>query len=1124
MKDEIIDYLKRELIGPDPTGIFIQENGEEILTSSPKDRYSIGILYPQGSKVDTATKEDDNEPEPEIASESQDDLPEKYVHVDGGYVDDGDANEEVMNLTNEYYPSAMGFSCSIDAVHGKYKVEVCTAKYKKGILNEEQGKASRKKDGYFRIPILWNRELVGTDFPEPGKMMTFNVQLEDGDTGLKLCVMNRTVVNGDNHSVPVYTLCLVNTNDDPNNVGLYYFQCGLSLSSVNPDVSFGDYPENNCHHTDDQKTSALLYRHLKTYAVGHGCSPIWHPNDKGMVDKIDSQSIPIAEIKPVVPRVFSDISLRMDNFLSGENPSITLKPLVDLTEKYRIWINEMKIQSESLDGESRITATRHIAGCLSCLNRMEKGIAFLKTDETALYAFRLMNKAMLMQQIHYSMKLREWHTDGDGRPVIDKVVMPDINDRSTWPDWVETERKNTRLGSWYPFQIAFILMNISSFVDPQDESREIVDLIWFPTGGGKTEAYLGLSAFSIFMRRLKNPSDDGTSVLMRYTLRLLTAQQFQRAASLLAACDLIRSEEPSKLGRARISIGLWAGNDLCPNTREDAKYAFREMSSGRNPKNPFVIYQCPWCGAQMGLIRQGKHTRVMGYRILGNTVVFRCDDSSCIFSGNNTLPVMVIDEDIYDNPPSLILGTVDKFAMLTWKPEKIRKIFGFRGSTRIDPPDLIIQDELHLISGPLGSIVGCYETLIDQLCRIRKTEKGYGAKIVASTATVSRAKEQILALYNRKTDDVMVFPQQALKAGESFFAFTDDKKIGRTYIGIHAAGLSHPTIHVRTVSSLIQAVGSIKADKNIKDYYWTLVDYFNSLRELGYAATRVHADIREYMRAMWQRKGLSGKTGIDERRHIRRVVELTSRIDSALIPRSLKDLEIKYTGDLKSPDAIDVCLATNMISVGVDVSRLGLMNVTGQPKMVSEYIQATSRVGRSQDGPGLVVVVYNPMKPRDRSYYEHFQSFHSKIYSYVEPTSITPFSVRVMERMLHSVIIGLVRYFGTDLERDSPGEYVGSELRGDIRNIIRERCEHIDPEATEQALRVVDSVFERWNRLTPQKYSDYKEPWNGTLIYPSSLNPPSDAEFRGWPTQQSMRNVDSECQMKIIPNYNDTES
>lgn len=1119
MKDEIIDYIKRELIGPDQTGIFVQENGEEILTASPTDRYSLGILYPQGSRIGSTSK-DEEETDTDSNTDTSDDLPEKDIHVDGACKDEGDANEEVMNLTNEYFPSALGISCCIDNTNGIYMVEIHAARYVKGLLNKEQAESSRKKEGYFRNPISWVKELNADDLPKPGKMMTFDVFREDGK-GLELSIINRTIVNGEGSSVPVFTFCLVNDNDDPHDIGKHFFQCGLSVVTVGRS-GFSDYPENIHHHTDDQKTSALLYRHSKTYAVGHGCSPTWKPDEDGKIDRIDSQSIPVSEIKPIVPRIFSDISLNMDNFMREEESDNLLKPLIDLTKKYGAWIKNNEEQSGNLNDEMKETAARHIDGCLSCLRRMEEGINILRKDTKAIYAFRLMNKAMLMQQIHYSMGFREWHIDDTGRPVIDKAVMPDVNDRSTWPDWIPSENKNARLGNWYPFQIAFILMNITSFVNQDDVNRKVVDLIWFPTGGGKTEAYLGLSAFCMFMRRLNNPDDDGTSVLMRYTLRLLTAQQFQRAASLMAACDLIRSENPSQLGQARITIGLWAGNDLSPNMREEAKRAFREMSSGRNPKNPFVIYQCPWCGAQMGLVRQGQHPRVMGYRISGNTIVYRCEDSNCVFSGNNTLPIMVIDEDIYDNPPSLVLGTVDKFAMLTWKPEKIRRIFGFRENGRIKPPDLIIQDELHLISGPLGSMVGCYETLVDQLCRFGKDGK-YGAKIVASTATVSRAKEQILALYDRKIEDVTVFPQQVITAGESFFAHKDEKGTGRTYIGIHAAGLSHPTIHVRTISALIQAISSIKAPKEIKDYYWTLVDYFNSLRELGYAATRVHADIREYMRAMWQRKGLSGKSDSDERRHIRRVVELTSRIDSTMIPHTLKDLEIKFSGELKNPEAIDICLATNMISVGVDVPRLGLMNVTGQPKMVAEYIQATSRVGRTQKGPGLVVVVYNPMKPRDRSFYEQFQSFHSKIYSYVEPTSVTPYSVRVMERMLHSVIVGLVRYFGTDNERTTPGNFISKTLQNDIRKTIKERSMHIDPDATDQALKVIDSVFERWNRLTPQKYSDYREPWNGTLIYPSSLIPPSDVESRGWPTQQSMRNVDSECQITVIRNYFDSE-
>ena len=496
-----------------------------------------------------------------------------------------------------------------------------------------------------------------------------------------------------------------------------------------------------------------------------------------------------------------------------------------------------------------------------------------------------MNEAMLMQQIHYelsSRKVRSWKQQS-GKLVLESPFQP--------PSYDDPSR------TWRPFQLAFILMNLRSLAEPDCPEREIVDVIWFPTGGGKTEAYLGLSALNLFIRRIRNPDNGGTSILMRYTLRLLTTQQFQRAASLICACEVIRRRETHVLGAERFSIGLWVGGQVTPNNENEAVNTLNDLLAGRGA-NRFVLLACPWCGSSMGPQTMGQRIQCKGYRKSARPARVRhiCEDMDCVFSSPEGLPVAVVDEHIYESPPSLLIGTVDKFALLAFRPEA-RKLFGI--GTPYEPPDLVIQDELHLITGPLGSMVGHYETAIDALSRGLERGEGRPAKLVGSTATISRAEDQVRALYGRST---FLFPPQALKAGDSFFAEEREDEIGRLYMGVFATALtSHVTSQIRVMASLLQAPRLYQAaTPDLLDPYWTMIGYFNSLRELGHAATLIRADIREYLNAMWDRLGLrlnaTRDLPMDPRRFINRDVELTSRVQSSDIPDILQQLFATYDG------------------------------------------------------------------------------------------------------------------------------------------------------------------------------------------------------------------------------------
>ena len=483
------------------------------------------------------------------------------------------------------------------------------------------------------------------------------------------------------------------------------------------------------------------------------------------------------------------------------------------------------------------------------------------------------------------------------------------------------------------------------------------------------------------------------------TLRLLTAQQYERASAMICACDLIRKSHEDLFGKNRITIGLWVGSSTTPNKVSGAVKAYEKLYRGEG-SNPFVMLKCPWCGAQMGPVQKGKNQwELPGYRKvpLGRRrfgFAFRCRNHQCDFSTED-LPLFVVDESIYEETPTLLLGTVDKFAMLPFRPNA-QKIFGYENGVKKTSPDLIIQDELHLISGPLGSMVGHYETLIHELCTTRTASGDIHPKIIASTATISRAKEQCHALYGCDQNDVFQFPPSGLDAGNSFFAEEKRNQNGRRYVGILATGSSSDaTTAIRLFASLLYGAKAMRVDsEKDRDPYWTNIGYYNSIRELGQAATWIRADIDQHLDVMYKRRFEDKRYPTKEeyrknRRYIWRDEELTSRISGSEVTASLANLGIRYPGEVDSEGKIkehpiDICLATNMISVGLDVSRLGLMTVAGQPKTTSEYIQATSRVGRdAENAPGLVFVLYRPGRPRDKSHYEQFRS-----YSPVVPRSL----------------------------------------------------------------------------------------------------------------------------------------
>ncbi|MCW5749625.1 MAG: helicase [Alphaproteobacteria bacterium] len=1116
----IVDFLRKELVGPSPSYPAVQIDGQEILRPQdpPRQRYGAGILFPMRSQT---LRQDETAEGEEVSGDAE--SPDPDAIVETPLADEADVEvvpgenppdtDRDVTLANEFLPSAMGLTALVE-VPDQLRIDVSASVYRHEELEWEKRK---DKDGNEFSPKAWWRrpadrsidlmsdELLGTEtvvFERP-------VVEENERPVLALHVVSRPFPQSANPArTRLVTFTLVNRrvseSKAPDNSACF-FQCGFAIREPNGRACFLGYPERPRDAKDDEELSLqLLYIHRKTFAVGHGCAAEWNEPEGDLTTLIRTEVLPTYEVKPVLPTLIEGLELRMLEFASGDSGAgITL--CTRLADEYEEWISARNEEIElrvDLSGELKQTGRRHMENCRECLRRMRDGITLLSENPDVAFAFRLMNEAMLMQQVHYqisSEKIRSWISGPDGLKLEAPFARPSYDD---------PERK------WRPFQLAFILMNIRAVLDPSCQERGIVDVIWFPTGGGKTEAYLGLSALTMFLRRLRNRRHAGTTILMRYTLRLLTTQQFQRAASLICACEMIRVRQRELLGEERFSIGLWVGGEVTPNTEENAVKALRQLQSGRGV-NKFIMLSCPWCGAAMGPQQAGRSMRCKGYRKLAHPARVRliCEDPECDFSSDDGLPLAVIDEQIYDSPPTLVIGTVDKFAMLAFQPAA-RRLFGI--DTPYPPPELIIQDELHLISGPLGSMVGHYETAIEALCVNEKEGQRDPAKIIASTATISRAESQVQGLYGRSA---FLFPPQALKAGDSFFAEEREDEVGRLYVGVFATALpSHVTAQVRTMGALLQApklfAGS--APHSI-DPYWTMMGYFNSLRELGHAATLVRADIREFLNAMWDRLGLRLEVvkdaAVDPRRFINRDVELTSRVQSSEIPGILQQLFVRYDGSTAS-EVIDICFATNMIQVGLDVPRLSLMTIVGQPKTTSEYIQASSRVGRDIRRPGLVVINYNPFKPRDRSHYEHFRSYHHALYQHVEPTSVTPFAVPVRERALHALIVILCRFWGDEDLRIRPNHPPDAALVRRIKQTVRERIMSVDPDEWPGTERLVDEIIGKWAAAPPPRYGGFGPPSEEIpLMYPAGgqrhplwydASPP-------YPTPTSMRNIDADC-------------
>ena len=978
------------------------------------------------------------------------------------------------------------------------------------------------------------------DFSTGNYIDSESMQKLDG-TDAKLVALRRKV----SEDIWSVTVMLVNALEEtPSKANHCIFQSKIEIGTHNNNFVFVENnPYSDIASMDEEERSLdLLYRNKKIYGTGLGTSLDWKIDSegKGVIwnDFFPTTEIPSMSFSLPPNELVQDGELSMkylsDLDSSGKEEKLSsMRKLVDL---YRDWVIGLEKTAETLDSRYKSAAAKNIEECKHAYERMYAGVESLDSNDNAYKAFLLANRAMFMQRIHIAKQSKMATANADRYPGDEEIA-----------DWLNnmdyTQEKDNDC-KWRPFQIAFLLMDVNSVINDDSNERIIVDLIWFPTGGGKTEAYLGLTAFTIFYRKLAHfESSVGTTVIMRYTLRLLAAQQFTRAATLICACEYIRRDCAQRkhnypaytLGDDPITIGLWIGGNHTPNKIDEAKEHLDKLInvsdyySVRNEKerhNKFQVLKCPWCGTKMVKDDKDKHlVGEWGYGIRDKKHFYMfCPHEDCDFT--NQLPIQIIDDELYDNPPTLLFGTVDKFAMLPWDG-RIGAFFGIGGDNRA--PELIIQDELHLISGALGTMVGLYETAIDAVCG----QKGVYPKVIASTATIRRAKEQCSVLYNR---GVVQFPAPGLDAEDSFFAKEStidyDKGIyGREYVGIMPSGKTKAMTEIRMMAALLQKAYTIDWPDEIKDKFWTLTVYYNSLKDLGKASTLVDDDVKDFIIRTANRmfKG---------RRLIVSADELTSRVSTTELNETLDKLEkIEYSKantDAKRY-ASSVLLATNMISVGIDVARLNVMLLVGQPKLTSEYIQASSRVGRSY--PGVVFVQYDATKSRDRSHYERFRSYHESFYRYVEPTGATPFSKPARERALHAVLTAMMRQkAGLSEDKDAinfDNGYYAESIQ-EIEKFVIERINGINSRADGQAKNDVEEVraeiydfFNTWQNYV----NDCNEGDNSKPLFFGRrfmLNPPGEKGRRllrpynskgkdiALNTMTSMRNVDSSVVGEIV--------
>ena len=1053
-----MDWVRLQLIGP--------ANGGR-LQGSPLERYPTGVLHPVDpglSGLDPATPEDDEDYE---TSPGDDQTKEPKL-------------AKPVRRRRYVPPSSVG--CSFFVRSGNdlsLRITASAASYELAGKRDKFGKYKRHE--YTRKSCEYAMEWPGGD-PKLPDCVLLEVRERPHREGRILTVVFA------NRREPA------RIKEDRNERCL--FEAGLECEVVSGELA--EYPRvDPSLLTDEERELELQYRHKRIYAVGHGAAVDWSV-EPGTPPRIWTEFMPQVDVPLVTvnARGVDEEVLVMKDL--AEAPAETVLDRLDaFVNGYRKWIERQRKDAEGLGTHIEQETAARVCGRMdTARERMRRGVALLRADPGARFAFRYANRAMLSQ-----MRQQE-RTRSDGK---------------------RDQMKDPREFRWRPFQLAFLLAVIESSIREEDEFREVLDLIWFPTGGGKTEAYLGLIAFLVVWRRLRYPTmGAGTAVLMRYTLRLLTKQQFERATRIICSLELLRRKDPERLGEEPITVGMWVGRAASPNTCIQAKGCVNEWSAGNEDAgHQLVLRECPWCKQEFDEPRC--------YLATLHTFAFMCQNADCEFGPDGEsgdalpLPCNVVDEALYESPPTLLIATIDKFARLAWE-ERAAVFFGRPGAKTTStcrPPELVIQDELHLIAGPLGSVAGLYETALETVL----ARRGVRPKYIASTATIRMAREQVRSLYGR---ELAVFPPPGLSAEDSWFARSDHSRPGRLYVGYLAPALDQRHCLVPLAAVLLRVPFAVFADQQDRDdlleAWWTQVIYHGSLRGVGNSHNVYATWVRDFVRGLDRERSQAEREAPDANRERRvnpaqtnagnaaearrNVVQLTSLSSAQRNARTFDQLH-RRRGE---PACLDVVLATNMISVGVDVDRLAAMVINGQPLTTAEYVQASSRIGRA-DVPGLVVANYYRHQARSLSHYENFRPYHESFYRFVEPTSVTPFTYQVRTRALHAALVIALRQ-GCDAlcENEAAGTFDmdDDEVRAVVR-LLKRRCRRADEARGCATLRHLDRLVELWHaearRCEREKRRLIYEVKDGSAdgLLRQFDDPPSRWL---WRTLNSMRNVE----------------
>ena len=1079
IRSSLISKLRRDLIGPLPAHVEPSDAdlATERLDSPPSRWYLAGFIAPKGDAYAMGAKEPATE---ELIAQEETDISTDQELGEGAGGAAGDTDQpDAPNTTRRFLPSSIGITVLLPAhvkeikarlTWGDYVTEpllpefVLTGELPPDSLDQGEGKEGKPK----KQPVTWLRSprdrMVTVPVPE-GRGAEIIVpesaaaQRRGGGLVLESHARSFTLEqpDGSKNVVRALTVFLVNKRKEVDRAYAdvcYAFQARIELICEG-----GFYPKQDLSGLksvdSDHRTADLHYREVCDYAVGRNVAAGW---DKaaaatGRVSHVWTDPLPQAEVERVAPN--EDHALKAAVLFGMEDlaeaamsASDLVKALDQLPVLYEHWIDQERVKASTLPKLRAQTAAELITAMEAAKDRIAQGIAALGRDQYARLAFRFMNEAV-------ARAARRRNAGPQGDPAAQ------------------------RQPTWRPFQLAFILLNLSGLADRTHPDRELADLLFFPTGGGKTEAYLGLAAFVIAHRRLTGSGvlGAGVAVIMRYTLRLLTLDQLARAAGVVCALELMRTDPANKdekgrniLGDWPIEIGLWVGSDASPNALggrgntgdHTAVTRVRRYARGQDKRAPAPIKGCPWCGAAF----TPKSFACVPDNNAPRNLEITCANPTCDFTRDRPLPIITVDDAIYRRLPAFLIATMDKFASLPWEGragaffghvDRFDPVEGFFGASeaggrplgdnwRLDPPDLIIQDELHLISGPLGTVAGLYEAAIDLLASRTSGERKIRPKIVASTATVRRAQAQIKALFDR--DQTAIFPPPGIDRTDSFYARTVPTSIdpARQYVGIAAQGRGPKLVFLRALTTLLAAAkaefeeakvameAAGVSGPNPADPYMTAVCYFNALKELGGARRIVEDEVRDRAsRYGTERKRLDPTDRPFHNRDIREPMELTSRVSTDKVAQAKRVLEEAFGG---AGETIDVALATNMISVGLDIVRLGLMVVQGQPKTAAEYIQATSRVGRDHNRPGLVLAVLNLHKPRDRMHFEQFGSFHETFYRAVEATSVTPWAARALDRALAATVVAAIRHLDPSLTPEDAA--VNLKDRPALQQLVRQ--------------------------------------------------------------------------------------